>query len=242
MLGFQGPNEFVGVGKELTSGYGEFLCQGIRNLIEGRTLLQQLPDFEADWIEAETDALFNIQEHSPIFGCSLPDACCDREVSDGCWLAHVAPYDRDVPSRQVIPPKIALDLGTRQKLFLLQESVQSESSDDMIPTGVLVRPIVARFQSRMNSCSRATETRRQRSADFGGSGTHFSKDVIGSLVYGAWRDGTQWTPVSFTVEILAAKRDLSRSFLMVLRNSECRERMANPSLLQSGGSPATFDP
>ncbi len=31
-----------------------------------------------------------------------------------------------------------------------------------------------------------------------------------------------------TVEILAAKRDLSRSFLTVLGKSECRERTANP--------------
>jgi hypothetical protein len=30
-------------------------------------------------------------------------------------------------------------------------------------------------------------------ANFGGGGTHFSIDVIGSLVYGAWRDGAQST-------------------------------------------------
>ena len=84
MPGFQGLNEFARVGKDLRSGYGEFLPQGIRNLIEGTLLLQQFPDSESDRVETETDALFNIQEYRPIFGSSLPDTGCDREVCD-CW-------------------------------------------------------------------------------------------------------------------------------------------------------------
>jgi hypothetical protein len=89
MPGFQGLNEFVRIGKDLRSGYGEFLPQGIRNPIEGILLLQQFPDSESDWIETETDALFNIQKHRPIFGNSLPNTGCDREVRDSCWIAHV---------------------------------------------------------------------------------------------------------------------------------------------------------
>jgi hypothetical protein len=67
-------------------------------------------------------------------------------------------------------------------------------------------------------------------------------DIVSSLGCGVRCCTTLLTISSFTVEILAAKRNLSRSFLTVLGNSECRERTANPSLLQSGGSPATFDP
>src|SRR5580698_7217856 len=90
MLGFQRLNEFPCVGKELSSGHREFLSQSVCNLIDGTPLLQQLPDSESDWIEAETNALFNIQEHRPICGSSLPDSWCDREVCDRCWFAHVA--------------------------------------------------------------------------------------------------------------------------------------------------------
>jgi len=90
MLGFEGLNEFPCVGKELSSGHGEFLPQGIGNLIDGTPLLQQLPDSESDWIEAETNALFNIQKDRSILGRSLPDSWCDCEVRDGCWLAHAA--------------------------------------------------------------------------------------------------------------------------------------------------------
>jgi hypothetical protein len=89
MLGFQSLNEFARVGKDLRSGYGEFLSQSVRNLIEGTPLLQQLPDSESDWVETETNALFDIKEHRSIFRSSLPDPWCDREVCDGCWLAHV---------------------------------------------------------------------------------------------------------------------------------------------------------
>jgi len=89
MLTFESLNEFACVGKKLRTGYGEFLTQGIRNLIEGTPLLQQLPDSESDRVETETDTLLNIQEHSPVFGSSLPDPWCDREIRDRCWLAHV---------------------------------------------------------------------------------------------------------------------------------------------------------
>jgi len=60
MPGFQGLNEFTCVGKDLRSGYGEFLPQGVRNLIEGIPLLQQFPDSESDRVETETDALLDI--------------------------------------------------------------------------------------------------------------------------------------------------------------------------------------
>jgi hypothetical protein len=67
----------------------EFLSQGIRNLIEGTPLLQQLPDSEPDWVKTETDALFNIQKHSAIFRSSLPDTWRDSEVCNHRWVAHV---------------------------------------------------------------------------------------------------------------------------------------------------------
>jgi hypothetical protein len=74
MLGLQSRNEFGCVREDLRLGHGEFLSQSIHNLIEGTLLLQQLPYSESDWVETETDALFNIQEHSPILGSGLPDA------------------------------------------------------------------------------------------------------------------------------------------------------------------------
>jgi len=40
MLGFQCGHDFGCVREKLRSGYGEFLSQGIRNLIEGTSLLQ----------------------------------------------------------------------------------------------------------------------------------------------------------------------------------------------------------
>jgi hypothetical protein len=90
MLCFQRPNEFACVGEKLSSGHRKFLSQGIRNLIDGTPLLQQVPDSEPDRVETETNALLNIQKHRPIFGCSLPDAWRNHEVWDLCWLAHVA--------------------------------------------------------------------------------------------------------------------------------------------------------
>jgi hypothetical protein len=132
MLGFQCLNEFAGVGKKLSSGYREFLSQSVRNLTDGTPLLQQLPDSKSDWVEAETNALFNIQEHGPIFGSSFPDAWCDREVCDLCRLAHIAALRQSRSVLSGVAGHNSLGFWTPPKLFLLQESVQGGTWDKMI--------------------------------------------------------------------------------------------------------------
>lgn len=89
MPSFECLNEFGCVCEKLRSGYGEFLSQGIRNLIEGTPFLQQLPDSESDWVETEADALFNIQKHCSIFRSSLANSWRDGEVGDRCKIAHI---------------------------------------------------------------------------------------------------------------------------------------------------------
>ena len=80
MLGFQCLNEFGCVRKELGPWHREFLSQGVRDLIQGTPILQQLPNSEAHWVETETNPLFNVQQDRSVFRSGFPDAGCDRGV------------------------------------------------------------------------------------------------------------------------------------------------------------------
>jgi hypothetical protein len=136
MLGFQRFNEFVCLGKELRAGYGEFLSQSVRNLIDGTAILQELPDSESDWVETETDTLFNIQEHRPIFGGSLPDAWCDREVCDRCWLAHVAALGQSCSVLSGNTGHNSVGFWTTAKSISVARICAAGNLDEMLPRGL----------------------------------------------------------------------------------------------------------
>src|SRR5579863_491246 len=79
-LRFERLKEFNNIGKELGSWNREILSHRVCDLIDGITLLQQLPNLQSDGIETETDPLLNIQQDGSVLRSSLPDARRNHDV------------------------------------------------------------------------------------------------------------------------------------------------------------------